>query len=97
MKILMKELFTRANLETNIYTAIILGSLVLMSFTSCSIIEINKQEEDYRDMEELQPLYEKCERFEYKHDPNRKGPMFDLWMECIMDEQERVRLLKHTA
>jgi hypothetical protein len=48
-------------------------------------------------MEELQPLYEKCERFEYKHDPARKGPMFDLWMECIMDEQERVRLLKHTA
>jgi len=96
MKKTIKEQFTRVNLETNIYTLLILGSLVLMSLTSCSIVEINKQKIE-PDMEELQPLYEKCKRFEYKHDPARKGPMFDLWMECIMNEQERVRLLKHTA
>jgi len=93
MKKSIKEQFTRANLETNIYTTIILGSLVLMMFTSCSTIETNKQE----NMEELQPLYDKCKKFEYKHDPARKGPMFDLWMECIMDKQERMRLLENTA
>ena len=108
----IRKVFTRENLETNIYTTLILGSLVLMTFTSCSTQVIlpglcyddrdgthlcpkeypPEQEEDKRDMEELQPIYDECEEWEL-----HSG---EAWMQCIMNEERRTQLLervKHTA
>ena len=101
MKKLMKELFTRANLESNIYLTFILGSLVFMSLTSCSTIEPleglcyndrdgtylcpKEKEEDKPDMEYLQPLYDYCEQFQYHGG--------EVWMQCIMNEDARRKLL----
>ena len=101
MKKLMKELFTRANLESNIYLTFILGSLVFMSLTSCSTIEPIKglcyndrdgtylcpkeKEVDKPDMEYLQPLYDYCEQFQYHGG--------EVWMQCIMNEDARRKLL----
>ena len=97
----MKELFTRANLESNIYLTFILGSLVFMSLTSCSTIEPleglcyndrdgtylcpKEKEEDKPDMEYLQPLYDYCEQFQYHGG--------EVWMQCIMNEDARRKLL----
>ena len=120
MKKLMKELFTRANLETNIYITFILGSLIFLSLTSCSTIEPleglcyndrdgtylcpkkdecdtdmdssadnmcldSVPEEKEPDMEELQPLYDYCEQFQYHGG--------EVWMQCIMNEDARRKLL----
>ena len=101
MKKLMKELFTRANLETNIYITFILGSLIFLSLTSCSTIEPleglcyndrdgtylcpKEKEEDKPDMEYLQPLYDYCEQFQYHGG--------EVWMQCIMNEDARRKLL----
>ena len=96
---LIRKVFTRANLESYIYTALILGSLVLMSLTSCSTIEpieglcyndrdgtyLCPKEEKETDMEELQPLYDYCEQFE-----THGG---EVWMQCIMNEDARRKLL----
>jgi len=73
-----------------------------MLMSSCSTIEISpgvcyndregshicpeKEEDDERDMEELEPLYEACEEWTL-HDG-------EAWMNCIMHEERRRHLLK---
>ena len=99
---LIKKVFTNTRqLETTIYTTIILGSLVFMSLTSCSTIEPleglcyndrdgtylcpKEKEVDKPDMEYLQPLYDYCEQFQYHGG--------EVWMQCIMNEDARRKLL----
>lgn len=59
---------------------------------SYTCIEKDQKQEDERDMEELQPIYEECAEWEL-----HSG---EAWMQCIMNEERRRQLLervKHTA
>ena len=92
------------DLESNIYTLIILTGLLLLSLSSCSTIEPieglcyndkdgtylcpEKEEEPERDMEEFNPIYEYCEPWEF--DP-------EAWMNCIMNEESRRNLIRRLA
>ena len=61
-------------------------------YGSYTCIEKDQKQEDERDMEELEPLYEACEEWEL-----HSG---ETWMQCIMNEERRRQLLervKHTA
>ncbi len=95
---LIKKVFTREHLETNLYTTFILVSLVLMSFTSCTTTvelidglcyndrdksHLCLEEEDERDMEQLEPLYEACDKYIHTYD----------WYDCIMNKEKRQTLL----
>ena len=102
----IKKVFTNTRqLETTIYTTFILGSLVFMSLTSCSTIELidglcynykdgthlcpeKEEEEDKRDMELFEPIYEYCEPWEFDG---------EAWMNCIMNEEQRRNLIRRLA
>ena len=106
---LIKKVFTNTRqLETTIYTTFILGSLVLMSLTSCTTSVVlpglcyddrdgthlcpkeypPEQEEDKRDMELFEPIYEYCEPWEFDS---------EAWMNCIMNEERRRNLIRRLA
>ena len=89
------------DLESNFYTLIML-ILISIFMSSCSTIEISpgvcyndkegshicpeKEDDDERDMEELEPLYEACEDWIL-----HSG---EAWMNCIMHEERRRHLLR---
>ena len=89
------------DLVPSFFTALLL-ILISMLMSSCSTIEISpgvcyndregshicpeKEEDDERDMEELEPLYEACEDWIL-----HSG---EAWMNCIMHEERRRHLLK---
>jgi len=99
---LIKRVFTREYLETTIYTTFIIGSLMFLSLTSCttSVVlpglcyndrdgtYICPEEESERDMEELEPIYEYCEPWEFDG---------EAWMNCIMNEESRRNLIRRLA
>ncbi len=55
-------------------------------YGSYTCVEKEQEQEDERDMEELEPLYEACEEWTL-HDG-------EAWMNCIMHEERRRHLLR---
>ena len=106
----IRKVFTRENLETNIYTTLILGSLVLMTFTSCST-QVILPGLCYDDRDGTHICPKDYEEEPVNRDMEELQPIYDecaeweshsgeAWMQCIMNEERRRQLLervKHTA
>ena len=103
---LIKKVFTNTRqLETTIYTTIILGSLVFMSLTSCSTIEpiqglcYNDRDGTYICPESYPPKQERdMEELEplYKACEEWESHDGESWMQCIMNEERRRNLLERS-
>lgn len=102
---LIKKVFTKQHLETNIYTTFILISLVLMSFASCTTTIEPLDGLCYNDRDGSYMCPEKEE--ESERDMEEFEPIYEYcepwefdgeaWMNCIMNEESRRNLIRRLA